>query len=84
MVTEGRRTIARVSHSVRDGGASRVQVRFLVAEPDTGIRPLSEDYRITLFERAEYEDAFTRAGCAVRYAEDAGGFGRGLFVGVRD
>lgn len=76
------RTIARVSHSSVEGNATRMTVECLVADSDSGIRHISETTLITLFTRAEYENAFDRAGLTPRYLE--GGFsGRGLFVGVR-
>ncbi|MER6049814.1 class I SAM-dependent DNA methyltransferase [Streptomyces sp. NPDC020883] len=82
-VTEaGERTICRVSHSVREGDATRIEVHYLVAEPGGGIRHLTEDHTITLFPRADYERAFERAGCDVRYQE-GGSSGRGLFIGSR-
>lgn len=82
-VTEaGERTICRVSHSVREGDATRIEVHYLVAEPGGGIRYLTEDHTITLFPRADYERAFERAGCDVLYQE-GGSSGRGLFIGTR-
>ncbi|MDB1090306.1 class I SAM-dependent methyltransferase [Streptomyces sp. ACA25] len=76
------RTISRVSHSVREGGATRIEVHYLVAGPDTGIRHFDESHLISLFERADYERAFERAGFTVEYLTP-GPSGRGLFVGVR-
>ncbi|OZM72637.1 SAM-dependent methyltransferase [Amycolatopsis antarctica] len=80
VVRVGERTISRVSHSTLDGGASRVEVHYTVAEP-AGIRSFVDVHRITLFGRAAYESAFTSAGCAVEYVE-GGPSGRGLFVGT--
>jgi len=81
VVTVDGRTIARVSHSSRDGGASAVEVHYVVADR-SGAHSFVDRHRITLFERAEYEAAFTKAGCDVTYLE-GGPSGRGLFAGVR-
>ncbi|MCD9140522.1 class I SAM-dependent DNA methyltransferase [Streptomyces albireticuli] len=82
-VTEaGDRTISRVSHSVRDGDATRIEVHYLIARPGEGIRHLTEEHTITLFPRTAYERAFERAGCRVLYQE-GGPSGRGLFIGTR-
>lgn len=75
------RVIGRVSHSSRQGSASRVTAHFTVADPEAGLRHFTEDLVISLFTREEYETAFRRAGCTPEYV--AGGpSGRGLFVGV--
>ncbi|OLF11300.1 class I SAM-dependent methyltransferase [Actinophytocola xanthii] len=76
------RTITRVSHSVRENGATRVRVHFAVADLQAGLHHFSEDYRLTLFSRETYEQAFVDAGFAVEFVE-GGPLGRGLFVGVR-
>ncbi|MBY8870724.1 class I SAM-dependent methyltransferase [Micromonospora sp. PLK6-60] len=78
--TEGR-VIGRVSHSRREGAASRVSAHFTVADADTGLRHFTEDLLISLFTREQYEDAFRRAGGTVELL-DGGPSGRGLFVGV--
>lgn len=80
VVSAGERTISRVSHSVREGRVTRLDIHWLVAEPATGVRHETEQYEITLFERHEYEEAFGRAGLDVEYLE-AGPSGRGLFIG---
>ncbi|MCX6408234.1 MAG: class I SAM-dependent methyltransferase [Propionibacteriales bacterium] len=80
VVRAGERTISRVSHSVRDGRVSRLDIHWLVAEPSTGVRHETEQYEITLFDRQEYQDSFGRAGLDVEYLE-GGPSGRGLFVG---
>ncbi|MGW6458105.1 class I SAM-dependent methyltransferase [Streptomyces sp. NPDC055078] len=81
-VTVGERTMARVSHSVREGAASRMSVHYLVADGASGVRHFHESHLIGLFSRKEYEAAFTAAGFRVDYipVEPAG---RGLFIGVR-
>ncbi|WP_433259961.1 class I SAM-dependent methyltransferase [Actinosynnema sp. CS-041913] len=80
-VRVGDRAIARVSHSRRVGDTSRVDVLYAVADPGNGIEHFVENFQMTLFDRAGYEKAFTRAGLSVEYLE-GGFFGRGLFVGV--
>ncbi|MEU7723547.1 class I SAM-dependent DNA methyltransferase [Streptomyces tibetensis] len=78
----GDRTICRMSHSVREGDATRIEVRYLVAHPVDGVRVLSESHRITLFQQSAYERAFKNAGCEVRYV-DRSDIGRpGLFIGT--
>jgi hypothetical protein len=79
----GGRTIARVSHTVRSGQHSTMDVHFVVAEPETGARHFVETYTHTLFSRAQYEAAFAATGFAAQYIEDVQG-GRGLFVAVVD
>ena len=82
LAREDGRTVARISHSTRVGRRTRMEVQFLVGTPD-GIKPFTEIDMLTLFTREEYEQAFTDAGCSVRFAE-GGPTGRGLFVGVRE
>lgn len=78
----GHRTISRVAHVVRDGGVSRTEIHWVVAEPDTGIRHVVERHELALFEREQYEEAFRYAGCEVEYLRPDWS-GPGLFVGVR-
>ncbi|GGJ96463.1 hypothetical protein GCM10010123_28040 [Pilimelia anulata] len=75
-------TIARVAHTVRDGGASRMAVHYLRATPEHGVEHISEVHRAMLFDRSEYEAAFRAAGLDPEYVPDVQS-GRGLFVGVR-
>ncbi|MCO1574791.1 class I SAM-dependent methyltransferase [Crossiella sp. SN42] len=75
------RTIARVSHSRREGDYTHMDVHYTVAEPDKGIEHFTDTHVITLFTREQYETAFERAGCVVEFVE-GGPSGRGLFVGV--
>jgi SAM-dependent methyltransferase len=77
------RTIARVSHTVRDGGVSRMSAHYLVAEADSGVRHFVVEHINTLFSRERYELAFKSAGLGVEYLP-GGPSGRGLFVAVRD
>ncbi|MEU4711955.1 class I SAM-dependent methyltransferase [Nocardia salmonicida] len=74
------RTIARFSHSVREGNATRMEVHYLDAT-ESGIRHLTDAHQLTLFTRDEYEAAFDRASCKVNYLENDK-FPRGVFVGV--
>ncbi len=72
-------TMARLSHSSRDGNYSRVRVHYVVAGAEEGLRHVTEDLRITLFTKEEYLGAFERAGLSVDYVE-GGPSGRGLFI----
>ncbi|MGW6983375.1 class I SAM-dependent DNA methyltransferase [Streptomyces sp. NPDC054932] len=80
VVVDGR-TIARVSHTVREGATTRMNVEYTVGEPAAGLRRFHDTHVLSLFTREQYEQAFERAGLTVAYT--AGGpSGRGLFVGV--
>ncbi|MFF4159694.1 class I SAM-dependent methyltransferase [Streptomyces sp. NPDC001678] len=81
VVTVRGRTVARVSHSAREGAASHMRVHYVVAEAGAGARHFVEEHRISLFTRAEYEEAFARAGLEVGYHSGVPS-GRGLFVGT--
>jgi len=81
LVRDNGRTVARVSHSTKQGRATRMEVRWVVGEP-TGIREFTEFEVMTLFSRDEFEAAFTDAGCEVTY-QDGWLTGRGLFTAVR-
>jgi dTDP-3-amino-3,4,6-trideoxy-alpha-D-glucopyranose N,N-dimethyltransferase len=81
LAREEGRTVARISHSTLVGRATRMEVKFLVGEPD-GIRTFTEIDMLTLFTREEYEKAFANAGCAVEFRPGPP-TGRGLFVGGR-
>ncbi|MET9096661.1 class I SAM-dependent methyltransferase [Streptomyces cyaneofuscatus] len=82
LAQEKGRTITRVSHSVRHGRTTVMEVRFTVGDA-SGIRDFTEVDLLSLFTREEYEDAFRDAGCRVEYLEGPP-TGRGLFVGVRE
>lgn len=75
-------TVSRVSLSARRGRTSHMDVHFVVAEPGVGTRHFVDTHIISLFSRAEYEEAFRAAGLTVEYLPEAPS-GRGLFVGVR-
>ncbi|MBB6170788.1 SAM-dependent methyltransferase [Nocardiopsis mwathae] len=76
------RTIARISHSVRKGDATHMEVRFLVGDSD-GITEFTEIDVLTLFTEDEYLSALADAGCPAEYLPGAP-TGRGLFIGVRN
>ncbi|WP_433872582.1 class I SAM-dependent DNA methyltransferase [Saccharopolyspora sp. CA-218241] len=78
---DGARVISRVTHSAREGAATRMTVRYTVADAG-GITDFTETELVTLFTQEEYEAAFERAGCAVEHLP-GGPNGRGLFVGMR-
>ncbi|WP_051865161.1 class I SAM-dependent methyltransferase [Streptomyces griseus] len=79
VVTLEGRTVTRVSHSAREGDASRMQVHYLVADAASGIGHFSETHLISLFSRAQYESAFAAAGLDVEYLPEFQD-GRGLFI----
>lgn len=78
------RTIARVSHTVRqDEGHSRMDVHYVVGDSATGVRHYRDVHVMALFTRRQYEEAFERAGFSVDYVTDEYA-GNGLFVGVKN
>lgn len=82
LVTVDGRTLARVSHSTREGDTTHMEVHYVVADSASGVRHFTDTHTITLFPRETYEAAFETAGGRVEYL--AGGpSGRGLFVIVR-
>ncbi|WP_306318238.1 MULTISPECIES: trans-aconitate 2-methyltransferase [unclassified Streptomyces] len=81
LAEEPGRAVSRLSHSVRDGGLSRMTVRYTVADGD-GIHEFTEYETYSLFPHDAYTTAFRRAGAAVEFLE-GGPNGRGLFVGRR-
>jgi hypothetical protein len=76
------RTIVRLSHSVREGDATKITVHMAIADAERGLRHVTEVGMLSLFERARYEKAFAQAGIDAEYVE-GGPLGRGLFVGIR-
>lgn len=89
LVREDGRTVARVSHSTLEDGATRLEVRYLVGDAD-GIRQFTEVDVLGLFTREQYLAAFRDAGCSADYLEPGTAGqdvivprGRGLFVGTR-
>ncbi|MBT2507445.1 methyltransferase domain-containing protein [Streptomyces sp. ISL-98] len=77
------RTVARVSHAVRDSEtASRMNVHYLVAESGKGVQHFADVHVLSLYGREQFEKAFEQAGFSVEYVE--GDYnGNGLFVGVK-
>ncbi|MDV6011628.1 class I SAM-dependent methyltransferase [Haloechinothrix sp. LS1_15] len=82
VITVDNRTIARVSHASRLPDASHMQVHYVVAEPEGGIRHFTEEHICKLFPRQEYERALEGAGLRVEYFA-CGLSGKGLYVGTR-
>ncbi|MFE6610183.1 class I SAM-dependent DNA methyltransferase [Amycolatopsis sp. NPDC057786] len=78
------RTIARVSHSAREGRRVRQEAHFVTAD-SSGINHFVNVQRLTLFTRDEYAAALEKAGCAVELVEGADSLSpdTGTFVGVR-
>lgn len=76
------RALARVSHSTRDGRATRLHARFLVGDAG-GVREFSLVHELTLFTESEYLDAFAAAGCPARRTTSPLS-GRGLYVARRE
>lgn len=82
VVTVDGQTIARVSHTVRDGRTTRMEIHWVVADPANGPRHVVQEHLLTLFERAEYEKAFAQAGLDVEHVS-RGPSSPGWLVGVR-
>ncbi|MDH6213182.1 methyltransferase domain-containing protein [Streptomyces pseudovenezuelae] len=81
VTTAAGRTVARVSHSAREGPACRMDVHYVVADAHAGARHFTESHRISLFGRATYETAFRAAGLGVEYIPGLHSR-RGLFLGL--
>ncbi len=77
-----RRSVARVSHSVRTGSSMCITAKYLVGD-NAGIQEFCTQDTLSLFRRDQYADAFTAAGLTVEYLPTAA-TDRGLFVGTRD
>ncbi|UCM87065.1 class I SAM-dependent DNA methyltransferase [Streptomyces marincola] len=82
-VHEDGRTISRVSRTVREGGSSRMEVHYTVADPKAGIAHFTDTHVMTLFTHDEYQAAFRQAGFSVDFMPYEH-VGPGLFVGVLD
>ncbi|KWT63835.1 SAM-dependent methyltransferase [Streptomyces albus subsp. albus] len=74
------RTIARISHSVRQGDKTRMELRYVVGQA-SGITEFTEIELLSLWRKDEYLSAFADAGCPAEYLE-GGPTGRGLFIGT--
>jgi hypothetical protein len=84
LVEEGTATVARVSHTRREGPDARhalMELHFVVADR-TGIRHFQETHRIALFSQQEYLRAFALAGCDASFVEDVSTC-CGLYVATR-
>lgn len=75
-------TISRVSHSVRRGPHSHMEVHYVFARPGEGIWHFTDEHVMALYDRAEYEAAFSEAGLSNVEYIDLGNGGPGLFVGT--
>lgn len=76
------RTVARVSHSTREGDASRMTVHYVVADAESGVRHFVETHLISLFSRERYEAVLAETGFTVEYVPGLHS-GRGLFLAVQ-
>jgi SAM-dependent methyltransferase len=81
LVREGGQTIARVSHSRKEGRATRLEAHWTIAD-SSGVSAFTEVEHLMMFTESEYRSAFAQAGCDVDFHEEWL-TGRGLFVGVR-
>ncbi|MEU6622806.1 class I SAM-dependent methyltransferase [Streptomyces litmocidini] len=81
LASDEHRTVARISHSTREGRTTRMEVRFVIGEAG-GIREFTEVDLLTLFTCEEYLAAFADAGCPAEYLRPEW-TARGLFVARR-
>jgi SAM-dependent methyltransferase len=73
--------IARVARSTLEGGrTTRIDIHYLLGDPDTGVRHSTDIDRLTLFTHDEYRDAFGKAGLDVEHLDTKGT--PGLFIGI--
>jgi dTDP-3-amino-3,6-dideoxy-alpha-D-glucopyranose N,N-dimethyltransferase/dTDP-3-amino-3,4,6-trideoxy-alpha-D-glucopyranose N,N-dimethyltransferase len=82
VVRDGDRVVSRVSHSVERNGFTFMEIHFLMADPDTGVRHSVDRQEIRLFRRTEYEAAFAEAGLSCEFLADFPSR-RGMFIGTR-
>lgn len=75
------RTISRVSHSIRQGEKSRMEVHYTVATPATGVAHFTDTHVMSLFDKLTYADAFRAAGIDPDYVRPDPS-SPGLFVGT--
>jgi dTDP-3-amino-3,4,6-trideoxy-alpha-D-glucopyranose N,N-dimethyltransferase len=76
-----RRSVARVSHSVRTGSSMCITAKYVIGEP-AGMTEFSTHDTLSLFREDQYAEAFRRAGLTVEYLPTAA-TERGLLVGTR-
>jgi len=81
VVRDERRSVARVSHSVRTGSSMCITAKYLIGDA-VGITEFCTQDTLSLFREDQYADAFRRAGLTVEYLPTAA-TDRGLFVGTR-
>lgn len=74
--------VARVGIARREGRRTRLAMQYLVATDD-GIRHLSEEHLLTLFERRSYLDALAGAGIVDLEVRTSPMPGRDRYVGTR-
>jgi SAM-dependent methyltransferase len=88
LVSQEHRVITRMTYSRREGNTTRMEIKFVIAEP-TGFHEFTNTLVISLFTPEEYVAAFERAGCSVEFLDtplklaDGRPNAPGLFVGVR-
>lgn len=75
------RVLTRISHSVREDGHTKMELRFVIADA-SGIRDFTEIERLALWTKEEYVAAFEKAGIPAEYHPGQPA-GRGLFVAVK-
>lgn len=87
MVTEPGRVISRMTHSVREGRQTRMQIKFVIADA-SGFTEFTDVLLTGLFTREEYDTALRGAGVSAEFLPDVDLPGRphspGLFLGIRD
>lgn len=73
--------IARMSKPSTDGNVSVIDFEYLIST-HAGIERASENHRLGLFSRDDYESAFIKAGLSVEFRQ-GGLTGRGLYLGTK-
>ncbi|MEO0972348.1 MAG: class I SAM-dependent methyltransferase [Pseudomonadota bacterium] len=76
------RSIARMSHTVREGPLARMEVEWIIGQAGQGLRTFSELETFYMFSREELLAALDAAGCEAEWHE-RWVTGRSLVVGVR-
>ncbi|MFC0112341.1 class I SAM-dependent DNA methyltransferase [Kibdelosporangium aridum] len=82
VVTVDGRTISRTSYADWIGSAHHIKVHYVLAERGVGIRHFTDTHVLRVFQREEYEAAFTRAHCTVEYLPGDPSC-PGWFIGIR-
>lgn len=81
VVEDETRKVAWMYTSAIEGSVSVLDVHYLIGTSD-GVEHFVERQEMGLFDPAEYEEAFRRAGLSVDF-DLVGPFGRGLYVGEK-